>query len=153
MTRIEIQSQFLIYFLQGQLHILQRGRLAAISLVWDAISWGDRCAYLYLCLYVCICVFVFAYLYLRICICVFVFAFVFVFAGYNKQSSIVPDRGGNRLLLYRSFFNCTLSLPQVITFLGQRRSLREAPTNKNGEIWDFYHEFTGNFCQKGVKMP
>ena len=139
MTRIEIQSQFLIYFLQGQLHILQRGRLAAISLVWDAISWGDRFAYLYLCLYVCI--------------CVFVFAFVFVFAGYNKQSSIVPDRGGNRLLLYRSFFNCTLSLPQVITFLGQRRSLREAPTNKNGEIWDFYHEFTANFCQKGVKMP
>ena len=137
MTRIEIQSQFLIYFLQGQLHILQRGRLAAISLVWDAISWGDRFAFLYLCLCVCI--------------CVFVFAFVFVFAGYNKQSSIVPDRGGNRLLLYRSFFNCTLSLPQVVTFLGQRRSLREAQTKKNGKIWDFYHEFTGNFRQKRGK--
>ena len=71
-----------------------------------------------------------------ICVCVFVFAFVFVFAGYNKQSSIVPDRGGHRLLLYRSFFNCTLSLPQVITFLGQRRSLREAQ-KKTGKFGTF----------------
>ena len=38
------------------------------------------------------------------------------FPGLNQQSSVVPDRGGHRLLLHRPLLHCSLSLPQVFTF-------------------------------------